>query len=177
MKQGALIPLGDRWAPWKHKVATACSRTWMLNRSLSKPRDTAAVFPWCPGLCHSHSYHNKATWACNTIRMGKNVHAPLTAPRSMRDEAARSGEEAAVCRHAEICASEDFLQSCWQQLDISWPLSLQPTRVLLNSWEKWSDAQELYGEGWSQFMKVLCMSKINQKKKKGINHWTPCWII
>lgn len=132
MKQGALVPLGDRWAPWKHKVATACSRTWRLDRSLSKPRDTAAVFPWCPGLCHSRSYHNKAAWACNTIRMGKNVHAPLTAPKSMREEAARSREEESVCWQAEVCASEDLLQSCWQQLDISWPLSL--STLLKCSW-------------------------------------------
>lgn len=151
----------------------------MLNRSLSKPRDTPAMVPWHPGLCHSLSHRSKASWACNSIRMWKMCMLPSLPPRAWGTTwpTPRHREEGAVCSQAEFGTSEDLLQHCQWQADISQPLAFHLTLALPNSWEKQSDVQKLRGEGWSWFTKDIWVAKKsknqNKFKKKGIH----CWIL
>lgn len=140
----------------------------MLNRSLSKPRDTPAMVPWHPGLCHSLSHRSKASWACNSIRMWKMCMLPSLPPRAWGTTwpTPRHREEGAVCSQAEFGTSEDLLQHCQWQADISQPLAFHLTLALPNSWEKQSDVQKLHGEGWSWFTKDIWVAKKSKNQNK-----------
>ena len=164
MTREALGPAGDKEAPQNHEVATDHSRTLRLSRSLSKPRDTPATVPWCPGLCHCHSQCSKASWACNSIRMGK-MHMLPSAPWEHKGQ---RGQQTSTGKRWLRAHSLDFvpLKVCYRVVNskkTSQPLAFQLTLVLLNSWEQQSDAQELCSEGWSLFMKDLWVTKGTKK--------------
>lgn len=164
---------GELWYQWvidrlhgSMRLPLTAAEFWCWTETFKSP----AMVPWCPGLCHSYSHCSKASWACNTIRMGKMCMYSSLPPRAQGTTwpTARHGVEAAACSQSECCTSEDLLRYCQWQADISRPLTFHLTVVLSNSWEKQSDTQVTRWGGGLSLWSVYEWAKKKTKKRHSL---------